>query len=571
MWDDYIRDYLSADLFNRPRSQDEIHDYTKWFWKMFDDNVNNPEFSAIIWILAERGGGKTTLGMAIVNKLLEDPTRPIYLFRAPQMLLNGIQQVVPPEYKNRFSIANQLHEISNNGVLFIDEGLDVVNAKEALTIELRDLAKSMSYSRHKRIFVIICSVTNGILKELRSIADIKIYKGLTAPFVESERKIDSFIKRYATDLPDLEIAQSLFISTYKYFKVGGSKEKKRRKSVEGGLVVKLDMCPWYNDKISKNMSEESFDSDYNKNQRIQGMIKDIINEAIEKFGKDLEKPLSLKRVRGWLQIEYKELYSDIKRYVPDVIDQACFLIYKSNKNEEDSSNEQEQKIESKAKIIVPEIAEISEKPIFIDFLEQFYLENLPEEVQFNQKTSFSRETVIEVLRQWASGVGQRNIDVSSDNRNKKIPLGIIGQIIKVFRDGATVLQDVLRIYRVYEFYTAKLTGAEVVSGPGRVDLFYNIDGVKYPGECKLYDDISVSIAIDKTKKLKPSVEYCLEHKIPYFPLFFRNVKWTDSSGNDCDFLFKIPVEGPDTVNVKKKQEFILNSFNPIKFFVEKIA
>lgn len=515
---------------------------------MFDDNVDNPEHSMIIWIIGQRGSGKTTLEMAIANKLLEDPKRSIALFQAPEMLLTAIKKEVPEQYKNRFRIVNRLYEVRNNDVIVVDEGLDLVNAKESLTVELRNLGKSLSYSRHKRIFLIICSVTKGVFKDLRDMADMKIYKKLTSHFVDSEKSSDSFVKNYRFDLPTLKIDQSLFISTYKYF------------DFEGGLIIGMDKCPWYSDKISKNMMDESFDSDFRKQQKIQEYIDDLIEEAIDIFGRDLERTFSQRRVRGWLQREYTHIYSDIEKYVPKIIDQAVYILYKRRKEEEEDEEEIEQEI--KVKMLNPIIPK---NDVCADFFRQFYKDNDP-----SDDGKLLQSVIYYCINGISQGQMARENPILSYNR--------VNRLVRKYNIGENLSEQKLRLFVVYEEWIAYITGGVRMGGIGEPDIVYydekDKDKVIGVAECKFFPTLVKNrIAVYQnsnpanSRSLNPSYEWCKKYHLDTYLLFIRVPFWGDfdicrSISYSKDFN-EIVLERYTTA-----QQFIFNSskFNQKQIF-----
>lgn len=496
--------YIDIDALTGSYQKEEeefITEYSGKFIELFEKYKNNKEFSMIIWLIGARGSGKTTQEMMIADRLLEtDKTRSVALFQAPEALLKAIQKALPKDKGNRFRIIDKLHEVINNDVILVDEGLDLMNAKESLTVELRNLGKSLSYSRHKRIFLIICSVTKGVFKDLRDMADMKIYKRLTVPFAESERSRDSFIKKYQFDLPNLTPDQSLFISTYKYF------------NCEGGLILdSKKYCPWYNDDISKNMAKESFDSDYKKQQKLQSNLKEIIEDAIKYFGKDLEKPLANRRVKGWLQLKYSHLYSDIRKYVGDIVNQAVFLLYEREKNKEEYVPE----------LVMPSKFTIPSDSLCPEFFRNFYKEN------DKSDESLEIQTIIYHL---LNGISQNQM--CKDFR--ELEYNRVNNIVKKYNTGDGLQHEELRLAYVYEAWIASLTGGERDGGIGKPDIYYkdesgNVIGV---GECKLLTTYIRSkvtfVQFSKNMdlyRLNTGYKYCKENGLKVFLLFFRIPNW----------------------------------------------
>ena len=517
---------------------------------MLRNNAKYPDFSPGIGILADRNWGKTCMEFEIlVLLLIGNNKRKVKFYKAPENLLIEIKKAgFPPSLTKRFEIIEDIWDVEKNDILAIDEAGIVLDGKEALTKHQREFIKGLTYARHHHSPVIWCTVHPGVSKNLHVLTEIKIFRhmgwGYVKALIESKER---FANKYSYILQHLPIEKSLFRANYKYFR-----DSKNNIIYEGGLVMPKDkFCPWYTQGISENMGNESMATERYKDMIQKLNLENIVNQVLDYYGDDLKKGCRNALIHGWFQRHKPEEYQKYINSIKDIGYQALNKLFEKRLQQHNPINE---------RIYIPEIS-VSMESGFIEFLEKFYVENLPSIVQINRKTKYPKEKIIDVLIQWASGLGQRNIEVSSNNRGKRIPLKIVGDILKVFRDGNGVIQNDLRLYNSYEHWIANTTGGNVYSGIGNPDILFEISGKVFPGECKLYDDISVSIAMDKSKKLKPSLDFCKENDLPLFPLFYRNVKW-----GDIDYLFEVFVDGPDIVNIKKLEENIMFNFKTKKFF-----
>lgn len=525
-------------------------DHTREFTQMLSSNHKWPDFAPGIGILADRNWGKSCQEFMVLTLMIAgNPSRMVKFYKAPEELLVAIKKSFPKDFSKHFGIINDIWDAHKNDIISIDEAGVVLDGKEALTKEQREFIKGLTYARHHHSPVVWCTVHPGVSKNLHVLTEIKIFRHMGWDYVKA--LVDSkekFANKYSYILQRLPIEKALFRANYKYFR-----DAKNQLIYEGGLHMPKDkFCPWFTQEISENMGSQSLASERSRDMEQKLNLDHIVNEVLKYYGDELKKGCRNAYIHGWFQRHRPEEYQRYQRYIKDIGYQALNKLFEMK--------QRQITIPVREVIHIPKVKSIDDQG-FSDFLEKFYIENLPTVIEFNQKTSFEKETLIDVLVQWSMGLGQRSIDVPSNNRNKRIPIGIIGQILKNFKNGNGIIQDDLRLYRVYEHWIAKITGGIVLSGIGNPDILYTIHKKQFPGECKLYDDKSVSIAIDKTKKLKPSLDYCKEYNIPIFPFFFRNVKW-----GDVDYLFEIFVDGPDLISVKKLDENVMEEFNSIQFY-----
>jgi len=187
---------------------------------------------------------------------------------------------------------------------------------------------------------------------------------------------------------------------------------------------------------------------------------------------------------------------------------------------------------------------------------EFILEKELEIVEEQEESGF--ELVIGIMKMWAYGVGYREICYTTTELSN----AIVQDILILFKRGKRhqkTIPDEWRTYKVYEYWIAYKYNAEIISGHRKPDLKFTIEDNAYYGECKLWDDIKKNITMDKLEKFNTFKSF---PDIPYFPVFFRNVKW-----GDYDYLFKVEKDGYRVINFRKDEEFILNGvFDPEDFF-----
>jgi len=484
-----------------------------------------------------------------------DSKRRVKIYGAPQKLLEEIKISYPLAFSKRFEIIDDVFDIEENDILGIDEAGMVLDGKKALTKEQREFIAGLTFARHNHVPVVWCTVHSGISKHMKILSEIKIYKHMNFDFVNALIKDgDYFVREKKDILVKIPIEKALFRSNYKYFV-----DRRGKPIYEGGLILPKDIyCPWFSDGISQNMVGSSMASERSKDMEAKINLESVVREVMDFYGNELKKGNRNALIHGYLQKVRPLDYQKFRDYVSDIGYQALYNLFT---DKEDSIPE------NKAKLEVPELsADNFDESGFIPFMEKMYIENLPERVILNHKTTFDREKIIEILKSWASGLGIREINIPIGN-GKNISQLVVNDILKLYKDGkrkSASIPNNLRLYNIYEIWIQKNTKASFRDGSiGKPDLYYDLDGKKYPAECKLWDDKQKCIAMDKRDKLKPSVDYCVKNGISHFPLFWRNVKW-----GDTDYLFDIPVEEAHVINLEALKENILHTFTPELFWSE---
>lgn len=531
-----------------------IKDRTREFVSMCLTNQKHNDFAPTIGILADRGRGKSCYEF-ILNRLLQsgNPNRSSAFYQSPPSLIDKIKESFPKAFSSRFKVINDIYDTQIDDILNIDEAGNILNGKKALTIEQREFIEGLTFARHRHVPVIWCTTIPGVSKHLRILSEIMIYKRMNSGFVRALiEEGDKFAKKYASVLVKLPIDRALFRANYKYLVNAKGKEIH-----EGGLVMHKDLyCPWYTEAISQNMSEENMAAERGKQLAAQLELEPFIEEIVRKYGPELKKGYAAKLIKGFILNEKspQEILA-LKPYVPDLVARAFQRYHESATT---------MTIKNPSKTLnIPEVPELSlDAPIsFKSFLDAFYRNNLPLHIELSQKTTLERDNIIEILQDWLDGVGQRSLRV-----DHKIGQNNLTRLFKIFKNGEGVIQDDLRLCYVYEHWIASLTGGKVESGTGKPDILFEIDGKFYPGECKIRDNGQNCQSLDIREKLKPSYEYCLEHKIPCFPVFWRDVKW--QGYGPVDYYYTIDIGKSFIANFEPLAVNILTNFNKEAFFLK---
>ena len=132
-------------------------DITEDFFQFIYENRDNNRFGFVIRIDGSKGAGKSTLanilGYNIVISNLKK--RNLCYWSSSDNLVPAHVEAAPQNLKNKIRKVEKLADIKNWDVVIVDEGVDIVDAKEALTVESRNMGKALTILRHKAIIFII--------------------------------------------------------------------------------------------------------------------------------------------------------------------------------------------------------------------------------------------------------------------------------------------------------------------------------------------------------------------------------------------------------------------------------
>lgn len=362
-------------------------DITKEFMSVLASQSENKEFSIITWILGSTGSGKTSLMFILAQHILNTDKfekfidesgkeiiipRHIQMYNVPDTLIKEVQRSMIEngfgEYATRITKIKALREIKNNAIVCIDEGILSANSKESLRIEFRNFEKGLSYSRHKRLFFIMNSTDDGILLAYRKKAHVIIYKMLSEGFIQYQNK-DLFIKNHADIIRNLAVDESVLISDHKLFKKSGKIKLNSKQYV-----------PYYNATISQNLSNNSFDADFERDEQISKDITKFARVVRDFFGKDLFKQKKINSiVEDWFELTYPEAFADLRRYIPKIVKRAMHFQYIIDRESKESAEEElEEQLEHEPDFNVTDdqllqaMVDVNErdKKIYMDCLKQ---------------------------------------------------------------------------------------------------------------------------------------------------------------------------------------------------------
>jgi len=278
--------------------------------------------------IAGRGGGKTANLFSESNILLRSNPKRVVQFWKTDPVIDVINKYCPKKLIGRYESINNLSEIKENSIFVIDEGVIGANAKEALKIEMRNLIKFLSKTRHYNIIGIINSVSLDILLQFKNMIDIVAYRRLPRSFLLNSKSKDYILKRYSDELTKLKDWQFILVSSYKRFQI------------EGIASMKYEIfCPWFNDDISMYQKATSADVGFDENQTQLEIHKKIALWTIDEVGDKFFVKSGFDLFSMWLYTNYNETYHNNKAELRTIYKLYKFLIIEILSEKEDSDDE----------------------------------------------------------------------------------------------------------------------------------------------------------------------------------------------------------------------------------------
>ena len=343
---------INPALYVKSKEIIELDDVSEEYVVFLESDKDKSKNSVIIWVIGGRDWGKTALTFNEINMLLKDNLKRFVQFlKSPPQLIENIKEACPEKIEDRFESIFKTRDIKKNAILVIDEGLLGLNAKEALKIEMRNLGKFLSKSRHPNIIVLINSVNLNILSEFRDMIDIVIYKHCASTFIKNNKGRDPFFKEYSEIITGLREWEGIVVSNYKWFEKFGTISLKYE-----------DWCPWFNDKISRYQKETSSDVVFDESNRIINNNKKIARKIINEIGFLDHKRGGFDLFCTWLSDVHPDVYYDNQTQLKKIFN---FYKYFLDENEQNEINTKEE--------IIP--IKYIEKESFSDFVRRIIPDN----------------------------------------------------------------------------------------------------------------------------------------------------------------------------------------------------
>jgi len=321
-------EYFEIDkLFKKETSDlpDITQDYV-YFLSNSLKSLKDPSF--LMWNLGTRGWGKTSFTFSTFNLIMNnDKERFVQFLLATDQLIENINKACPENLKGRFYAIEGLRNVKDYAILIIDEGLIGANAANALTREMKKLEGFLSNSRHYDVIFIINSVNFKVLRTIRGIIDIKVYKHLSEMFYIEYGREDQILQEYIEEIKKLSEPEGLMFSGFKKFEKIGKFNLDYKK-----------YCPWYNSAISKHMRNANPDYYYESYLRNWESNRKLAKEIVREIGHKYKIRGGFKFFKAWFYNRYKEKFYDYQDELRDIYELYLFFLkegyYEKIKQEE---------------------------------------------------------------------------------------------------------------------------------------------------------------------------------------------------------------------------------------------
>jgi hypothetical protein len=316
-------EFNANDFLKRRRAK--LCDRTQLFLDMCKRLNKIP--SIVMMNIGGRGSGKTAQIFKIITIFLDSLGNScgIVFYNAPTTFIEKIKKYSPGKFSDHVMSINRMRQLTEIKqkykyiLLCFDEGMRDLNAKDALKKSSRRLEKMVAISRQQDIFLIYNTQIQNINKTMRSMTDMRFYKGNTKPAVtESDDKFAQDHLKYIKKLYNDDLKKfAAFESEYSHFKDG------KNDIIDSG-VLELDLfkyVPWWNDEISRAYEDVNLDAEFDEFEEEYVLIEqcaDLLENEIPR--KQLEK-LTSGAIRGYLNRNHRELYYDVSNYINRVVDE----------------------------------------------------------------------------------------------------------------------------------------------------------------------------------------------------------------------------------------------------------
>jgi hypothetical protein len=228
--------------------------------------------------------------------------------------------------KKYFFKINELSEAEYNDVIVIDEGIISVNAKEALSKTMRKWDKFMAVVRHKRIILFCLFQRFEVIKAMREMSDMIVYKSLPRKLIENE-KTDYIIKNYGDILTKLEKWEAIISSDHDKFRM------------DGKFVNKVPF--WFNKDVSMSYSADtSFLEDESKIKHQNERAEMMAEWLQENYPVPIEGYMGREGAKSELRHHFEDLKPELTATeINMAIQDYCNIMNKTATNEEEETME----------------------------------------------------------------------------------------------------------------------------------------------------------------------------------------------------------------------------------------
>ncbi len=157
---------VRAEQPKTPANYDSLKESTavKGSIETFEHRLLNE--SLILAVAGRRGSGKSVLGFRIMENIHAKTGRPCFAL--------GVKQSVLPSW---ISTIEEINQVSNRGVVLVDEGAISFSSRESMSKSNRGLGGLLAIARHKDLTLIFITQNTGMIdKNVLNLCDTVVLK-----------------------------------------------------------------------------------------------------------------------------------------------------------------------------------------------------------------------------------------------------------------------------------------------------------------------------------------------------------------------------------------------------------
>lgn len=145
--------------------------------------------SLIVAVAGRRGSGKSVLGFRLLENINAKTKRPCFAL--------GVKQSVLPSW---ITSIEDLSEVSNNGIVLVDEGAISFSSRKSMSKENKALSEILAIARHKDLTLFFITQNTGMLdKNVLNLCDVILLKEGSLLQEKMERSVMRDLYKTAND------------------------------------------------------------------------------------------------------------------------------------------------------------------------------------------------------------------------------------------------------------------------------------------------------------------------------------------------------------------------------------
>jgi len=316
--------FVCEDIEAWDGQQADVANVTKFYYTFLRTGIKKYNDDCVkILNIGKPRSGKTAVAFDQIDTLMNAAIeggiqREICLFRGHPHLEELLNKYSP--FRGFIYRTSRLEEVKPYSVVYVDEGITTMSAKEALLVENRQLEKALAYMSHQGVVFIVNAQDDGVLKALRTKADMTIYKRLSEDYViESDHYV---VKQFGEQLQKLPHDRG-FLSSNAF-------------GLEKKGIIQTKLVEWWNDELSKNLGGASLNSELDREKEVQIIIDETVKTVLEVFGpKQALKAKFSGLISGYMQENDLATYKLLETRLRKVADRCAYRAWVDLKKKKD--------------------------------------------------------------------------------------------------------------------------------------------------------------------------------------------------------------------------------------------